>query len=438
MSDFTPALGVANAVLYEGYLLYPYTASTTKNRLRWQFGVVVPPSFADETETAVAQAELLLECGDDCEVDVRLRFLQVEERRVEAVAADRFVARESLVVDGVTHLTFAEAIERAVDARLRPSATGELVVPVSIDAASTEEPLRDSQGVVRGRMVRKHRALRGSMSIACASVPGAPALTKLRIRITNQSDVPRAASRDAMLGDALVSAHVMLRATNGRFLSVVDPPDEAAAATAALVQARLWPVLVGEPAGDDQHAALVFASAVILYDFPIVSAQTNADAFDATEIDELLSLSVLSLSDAEREEARATDPRTRAIVDRAEGLDAQEIARLHLGSLHRTAPTNIPDPFAAIDVPGLDCVYVGGTKITKGSIVRLRPKRRADVWDTFLAGKLATVTAVHQDLEDRFYVAVTVNDDPATEMHEWYGRAFFFDPDEVEPVDPAP
>lgn len=84
-----------------------------------------------------------------------------------------------------------------------------------------------------------------------------------------------------------------------------------------------------------------------------------------------------------------------------------------------------------------DCVFVGGVAVGKGTIVRLHPKRRADVWDEFLENRLATVRGIHQDIEDRTYVAVTVDDDPASELHHWHGRSFFFHPDEVEPIDAA-
>jgi hypothetical protein len=208
------------------------------------------------------------------------------------------------------------------------------------------------------------------------------------------------------------------------------------------------------------------SSPIILYDFPSVAPQSEADTFDATEVDELMMLSVLSLSDREREEARATDPRARAIVERAERMGPQELARLHgtlLSSsldggftksntfatsdafsqgdsstatdpLTRTDPFATSDPFATIDVPATDCVFIEGVKIARGSAVRLHPKRRADVWDTFLENKLATVRAVHQTVEDETYVAVTVDDDPASDLHDWYGRSLFFSPDEVEPV----
>jgi hypothetical protein len=162
----------------------------------------------------------------------------------------------------------------------------------------------------------------------------------------------------------------------------------------------------------------VLSSPIILYDFPAVAPQSEADSFDATEVDELMMLSVRSLSDEERAEARATDERARAVIDRAERFGPDELARLH----------------GMLDIPAMDCVFVNGTKVSKGSRVRLHPKRRADVWDLFLDGKLATVRAIHQDVENLMYVAVSVDDDPASELHDWYGRSLFFYPDEVEPV----
>jgi hypothetical protein len=96
-------------------------------------------------------------------------------------------------------------------------------------------------------------------------------------------------------------------------------------------------------------------------------------------------------------------------------------------------PAVLSDPMASLDVPSLDCVFVNGVKVSKGSHVRLHPKRRADVWDVFLEGKMATVRAIHQDVENQLYVAVTVDDDPASDLHDWYGRSFFFYPDEVTP-----
>ena len=42
----TAARQVADAVLYEGYLLYPSRATSSKNQIRWQFGVLGPDGAA--------------------------------------------------------------------------------------------------------------------------------------------------------------------------------------------------------------------------------------------------------------------------------------------------------------------------------------------------------------------------------------------------------
>ncbi|HEY6235395.1 MAG TPA: hypothetical protein VIW69_09870, partial [Candidatus Elarobacter sp.] len=249
---------------------------------------------------------------------------------------------------------------------------------------------------------------------------------------------------------------VLLSVQDGRFVSVLDPTPAAAEATATLANRHVFPVLVGDAAADAQRSTLVLSSPIILYDFPAVAPQTDSDAFDGTEIDELLTLSVLSLPDAERDEARATDPRARAIIERAESFSLHDLARVHAGTLYRVGTDPVveaepnfdpfrradpfagSDPFGSIDVPGIDCVFVDGVKVMKGSSVRLHPKRRADAHDMFLNGKVATVRAVHQDVEDVMYVAVTIDDDPASDLHAWYGRSFFFYPDEVEPLEPAP
>ncbi len=422
MSDLRGALRVADAVLYEGYLLFPYTASAQKNRVRWQFGVVVPEEYArgGNGEPAHQQTEVLLACDDGAQVTVLLRFLQVEVRRVELIDGDETALVPSLTVDGTTYVTFDEAVPRDVWTPIEAVPGAEVLVPLAIDGAHDEELVRDAPGIVRGRIVRERWPLRGTLAIRCDAVAGAPSLVKLRARVENASIVVPG-ERCAALRTAFVSTHLLLSAQNAQFISVLDPIPDAAPATATLENQHVFPVLVGESGTDAQRSSMVLSSPIILYDFPALAPQTGEDAFDATEIDELLRLSVLSLPDAERAEARATDPRARAIVEQAERLDAPELLRLH----------------GVMDAPAPERIFVGGTTVTKGSAVRLHPKRRADAWDMFLDGKTATVRAIHQDLEDLVYVAVTVDDDPASDLHEWYGRSFFFSPEEIEPLGTA-
>ena len=434
MKRFEAARSIADAVLYEGYLLFPYTASARKNRVRWQFGVVVPRAYeaAGTGEHAEQQTDVLLETGAEPQVHVLVRFLQVESRTVEAARDGAFVAVESLLVDGTQHVTFDETIERDVAVELLPASSATMhVVPVRFEGARRIEELRDGAGSLAGRIVRESWPLRGTLHVAAAPVPDAESLLRVRVRLENESDVVKSSERAGVLRTAFVSAHTLLAATDAHFLSPIDPPANALAATSALENRHTWPVLVGEESLDAQRAPLVLSSPIVLADFPRVAPQTDSDAFDGTEIDELLTLGVLALSDAEREEARATDPRARAIVDRAERFGQGDFARVHSGAMDS-------GPMDVFDVPAPTSIVVSGVALAKGSSVRLRPKRRADSWDTFLAGKTATVQRVHQDFEDKLYVAVTVDDDPASDLHEWYGRAFFFEPDEVEPIVNAP
>jgi hypothetical protein len=202
-------------------------------------------------------------------------------------------------------------------------------------------------------------------------------------------------------------------------------------------------VLIG---GDD----VVLSSPIILYDHPAVAPESPGDLYDATEIDEILALRVLTLTDAEKSEARGTDPRSAAIIDRCAEMTPETWERLH-GVMRPTGPCPAErtderanhDPVAvpwwdesadaSVD-PWTDTVTIGGAVVGKGASVRLHPTRRSDAQDLFLRGLTATVAGVFNDVDGSVQVAVTVDDDPATEELAWQGRYLFFHPDEVEPL----
>jgi len=428
MTDFSAASAIADTVLYEGYLLFPYTASTRKNQMRWQFGVVVPLAYeaVGTGEHGEQQTDVLFEAtGAAPAVDVLVRFLHVVARTVEAAQSDgSFREVPSLTVDGTTHVTFDETRERDVALTLVMSPGAHEKMSFNFDGEHRIETLHASDGTVAGRVVRECLPISGVLEATAAPVDASPTLRRMRVRLENHSDIVAGRERAGVLRTAFVSAHTLLGARDGSFLSPIDPPAYAGAATAVFQNRHTWPVLVGDAQVDAQRAGIVLSSPIVLGDFPQVATQT-AEAHDGTEIDELLRLGVLGLSDAERAEARATDPRARAIVDRAERFDAAEHARIHSAALE------------AMDAPAPQSIVVDGVKVAAGSSVRLHPKRRADAWDIFLAGKTATVRRVHQDFEGKFYAAVTIDDDPASDLHEWYGRAFFYEPDEIEPLGPA-
>jgi hypothetical protein len=228
-------------------------------------------------------------------------------------------------------------------------------------------------------------------------------------------------------------------AGGGRFVSLLDPPADARAAAERCRQHRCWPVLAGR---GGQESDVVLAAPIILYDHPAVAPESAGALFDSTEIDEILTLRVMTLTEEEKAAARATDPRAAAIIDRCDRLTPAELQRLH-GTLRDPRPALTGDDWWAAEAaapvsPETDTVLVAGVRIARGSRVRLRPSRRADAQDMFLAGREAAVSAVHVDLDGETHVAVTVDDDPAAELHDWYGRHLYFAPDELEPLVGAP
>jgi hypothetical protein len=243
---------------------------------------------------------------------------------------------------------------------------------------------------------------------------------------------------------SLISAHTLLAVTAGGFLSATDPPEWARAATGALDNRHSWPVLAG-PAG---RSDLLLATPIILADHPQLAPESPTDLFDGTEIDEILSLRTLVLTDEEKAEVRATDPRAAAVVDAVDAMPPEMWERLHgaIRTLRPACPGPTVDPVFGTDVPWwdpgadasvdpeTDAVLVGGTPVARGSRVLLRPRPGGDVQDMFLAGLPATVHAVLQDVDGDVHLAVSVDGDPAADLQIAHGRFRYFHPDEVEPA----
>jgi hypothetical protein len=378
---FAAAERVADAVLYEGYILYPYRASAAKNQLRWQFGVLAPRAPNDDGEPWFSHTECLIEPGDRPRLFVRVRCLR--PRPTET----RWLEGEPAAIDLEPIDVFECPLTRDVP-----------LTALDVSAAVTIQAERSG------------------------------AYVTLRLRLENREpwQAVFSADRDAMLRRSLVGTHVLLAVENGAFVSLFEPPDDAAAAVAGCRNHYTWPVLVGSRS----ERRLMLSSPIVLYDYPAVAPESRGDLFDAAEIDEILSLRILTMTETERIEARATDPRARAILDRIDAMTSDDLAALHgaMRSADFFNPPGTPRPEDAF-------VTVGDRRVAKGSRVRLRPNRRADAMDMFLSDQAATVAGVYRDVDERVYVAVTVDADPAASLHESFGRFFYFDPAEIEPLD---
>jgi len=286
---------IANAVLYEGYILYPYRPSSVKNQRRFNFGVLVPPAYSavqSGTETAIMRTECLVRGGRETNLDVRLRFLQVIESD-----------------------TWQEAVER--DVRLTDCLVGDLLA----------EPRRADF---------RFSTVQGSLELTAKSVAGCGSgLFLVAAEVTNWTPLehPERFSRDAVLPHSLAAAHTILAAREGEFISLLDPPESFRTAAANCHNVGTWPVLVGE---NGERGAML-SSPIILYDYPQVAAESPGDLFDATEIDEILTLRILTLTEEEKREMRGAGEQTRRILARTETLPEEQLMKLH-GALRGLRP----------------------------------------------------------------------------------------------------
>ncbi|MEV5953307.1 hypothetical protein AB0M11_05895 [Streptomyces sp. NPDC051987] len=494
---FEQLSAVADAVLYEGYLLYPYRRSSPKNRARWQFGVLFPrdwaeadgpvrPGVSGSADSWYQQTECLLRVSRPdaaARLRVRVRYLQVQHKQVED-GAGRPV--ESLTcADGSVQLTFEEAVARESDLTIALE-EGEHRFPVGSPAGTDTWELPAGAG----RIVRRREEVRASTVLVAERL--GEDLFRLRVRTVNEGRAgdPHA-SRDRALRQALIATHTLLGVEGAEFVSLIDPGPALQEAARKCCNDFTFPVLGGAPPAtapaDGSVSALLLSSPIILPDHPQVAPESPGDLHDAGEIDEILTLRTMLLTEEEKREARATDPRAAEILDRVDTMPPEVFERLH-GAIRSLTPLGVgvaaagaasagpasagpasagpasagtgsagtgsagaasaagdgsragrpawwqeggDDGFA----PATDTVLVDGVRVGGGSPVRLRPRGKgADAQDMFLAGRTATVAAVFHDVDGSTHLAVTVDDDPAAELHGWYGRYHYFRPDEVEPL----
>jgi hypothetical protein len=301
---------------------------------------------------------------------------------------------------------------------------GEHAVPVAMPAERHVREVPGPDGRVLGQVERTSWPLRARILLHARRTDAPFPLLRLTVRVENLADTDDPDQpRTEILRHSLIATHLLLGLDAGAFLSLLDPPEWAEGAAKACVNRHVFPVLAAE------RRELVLCSPIILYDHPGVAPESPGDLHDGGEIDELLSLRTQVMTDEEKAEARATDPRTAAIIDRTEDLPQELMARLH-GAIRELRPASRPAARA-------DTVLVRGVPVGPGSLVRLHPRGRgADAHDMFLAGKTATVAGVFHDVDGSVQVAVTLDDDPATDLHLWYGRYFYFRPDELQPPEP--
>jgi hydrogenase maturation protease len=331
---------IASALLYEGYILYPYRPSV-KNRQRWTFGGLYPRAWCEAQEGADAwtmQTECLVVGSREARLEIRVRFLHLMARTVgeltHALAElpegtePAFRAVDKLQVGDKIWQTWQEAVEREIAPDIVE--LNELVqqprhVKFSFPARRQWGPLRSSEGEIIGVLVREQQAVEGMLQLSAEQV--GKELFKASVKIVNQTPLDGAgsASRDDALLRSLVSTHTILGARSGEFVSLLDPPGTLRELAAGCRNEGTWPVLVGDPGDKDT----MLSSPIILYDYPQIAPESPGDLFDATEIDEILTLRILSLTEEEKQAMAAVDERARALLQRTESLAQEQLLGLH-------------------------------------------------------------------------------------------------------------
>jgi hydrogenase maturation protease len=336
---------IANAVLYEGYMLYPYRPSSVKNRQRWNFGVVYPRAYSEMQNGAdnwFMQTECLASGSSSTELSVKVRFLQAVARTIgelktplDVLPADIDKGEqpdlqivEALQVGDQILQTWQEAIEREIvfpSFRLADLLPAGHSTVLNFPGGRELEPVRTADGRIAAAIVRTKDSVTGKVEVVAECIEDG--LFKITVRILNITATinPDFSSRDAALMQSLLSAHTILSINEGEFVSSIDPPAELKSVASECKNMGTWPVLVGEEGQRD----CILSSPIILYDYPQIAPESPGNLFDGTEIDEILALRILTLTEDEKHEMRHADERSREILERTESMPAEHFMKLH-------------------------------------------------------------------------------------------------------------
>ena len=335
---------IANAVLYEGYMLYPYRPSSVKNRQRWNFGVVYPKAYSEMQTGAdnwFMQTECLATGGSGTELSVKVRFLQAVARTIgqpkipldewpaggEASPEPDFQIVETLQVGDQILQAWEEAIEREVTLPTLPlndSLTETRSSQALFPGGKEIEPVRNLDGKIAALIVRTKKSVTGQVDVS--AVPVNKGLFKVTVRISNLAATdPASVSRADALMQSLLSAHTILAVEGGEFVSLLDPPVSLKELVSACSNIGTWPVLAGE----EGRREIMLSSPIILYDYPQIAPESPGNLFDGTEIDEILALRILTLTEDEKHEMRSADAHARQILERTESMPMEHFMKLH-------------------------------------------------------------------------------------------------------------
>lgn len=333
---------IADAVLYEGYMLYPYRASSVKNRQRFNWGALVPQSYSaatGETERYKMQTECLVKGDKDSTLDVRVRFLHLTNREIGEIENplkelpenfENFKLVSTLRVGEKKFQAWQEAVERTADfPAINLADTRKKEIEFSFPFCREIEPLGDENEKIAGVILRTQEEIEGKISVQSerCKAQNSDSVFKISVIIENQTPFENAEAKtreDALL-HSTVSTHTILSVEGGEFISLLDPPDDLQAEISECENVGTYPVL----AGIEGETDCLLSSPIILYDYPQIAPESAGELFDGLEIDEILTLRIMTLTDEEKREMRETDDRARLILERTEMMPEEQLMKMH-------------------------------------------------------------------------------------------------------------
>ena len=366
-----------------------------------------------------------------------VRFLQLQHRTAERDQGDGdFVPVDELVAGDavVAHLGRGGRVRDVVrPVRHRRTGDARRRLPLAVAGGT------DIEAVDGGRLVRTRCDLRGELTLSAEPDDGL-----LRISLAVRNTGAPVADKDDAIATSLIGTHLIAEVSERRVRLAARTAPAAVDAVARCRQHRCFPVLAGPPGERD----LVLISPIILYDHPEIAEQSDGALFDSTEIDEILTLRVMTMTDEEKAQARATDPLAAQIIDRCDSMSPEAMLNLH--GVLRDPHTATADAGLIPEIPeGVDwwdpmadnaCTSryrrgagqrCSGDARQPGPAAAVPARRRPG---PVLRRRVARVTSVHEDVDGDQHVGVVIEDDPAADLHDWYGRYLYFAPDEVEPL----
>jgi hypothetical protein len=346
--NLSAAEQIAKAVLYEGYMLYPYRPSSVKNQQRWNFGVLYPQSYSEAQEMVdpcVSQTQCLVRGSVFPAVEIKVRFLQIIERTIGRLlhpvaqwpeeTMPEFDIVPDLSAGGRVFRPWQEAAEREISLQIMYGDS------VTVSRSRREynfaterhmEPI-ETDGHIVGVIVRDKQNLSAAVEVGLERCSEDVFRITVRVCNTTPFDAATGKTREQALASSLISVHTILGSKNCEFVSLLEPSQELKNLASSCQNTGTWPVLIGDAGSHDT----MLSSPIILYDYPQIAPESVGDLFDGTEIDEILSLRIMTLTDAEKREMRDSDDRAREILERTETLPQEQLMKLH-GVLRNLRP----------------------------------------------------------------------------------------------------